>query len=66
MVLLRQCPSRCQFWCQLVLGFGARSCSFVRFTGAWSTDSVGSCSLLQFGALAEFGLSIGHPVGVVV
>src|SRR5215469_4462317 len=24
-------PARCHFWCQLVLEFGARSCSLVRF-----------------------------------
>ena len=52
---------RCQFWCQFVLEFGARACSLVRFPGAQSTDSVGSCSLLQFGAVADFGLRVSCP-----
>jgi hypothetical protein len=53
----------CQFWCQFVLEFGARSCSLVRFPSEQSTDSVGSCSLLQFGAVAEFGLRVSCCAG---
>jgi hypothetical protein len=56
---------RCQFWCQLVLEFGACSCSWVRSAGGQFSNSVGSCCLMQLGALEEFGLRVSCCTSIV-
>src|SRR5215470_1613802 len=52
---------RCQFWCQLVLRFGALSCAFVLFLATQSVDSVTSCSSVRFGARTSVGLRVSCP-----
>src|SRR5215469_11085601 len=49
---------RCQFWCQLVLRFGALSCALVLFLATQSVDSVTSCSSVRFDARTSVGLRV--------
>src|SRR5262252_469803 len=50
------------------IGFGIRACpcSLVRFPCAYSTDSVGSCSSVHFGALEQFGLRVSCRTSIVL
>ena len=58
-------PRWCQFWCPLVLRFGAPGCAAVPFPCAWSTDSVVPCRSLQFGALEQYGFRVSCCTSIV-